>query len=236
MIKARYALLLLPLALAACSSDDDDDTTGTDTDTPITEPVGSTYQITFTNRSTEQPMTPPVAAIHDPEVDIYEVGEAASEQVTAIAERGEIDGLRDLLTGLVGSGVASTAVALTVPGTPGPVMPGESATITLTSDSETQVLSFVSMIVCTNDGFTGFDGRALSVGVETAFAQNYDAGSEENTLTADYWVPPCGTETNLHVDENGVIAVHPGQEPVGDEAVRGFAAGAELMEVQITRN
>jgi len=229
--------VLLPLTLAACSSDDDDNDDAPVAEAPAGEDEGaggetpdaggSSYQITFSNRSTSQPMTPPVVAIHDPEVRVYEAG---------VAENGQTNGLRDQLAGLVGSGVASTGMAFVNPAEPGPILPGESANLTLTSDSDTQVLSFVSMIVCTNDGFTGFDSRALSAGVETVFATNYDAGTEVNTLTADYWVPPCGTETNLHEDENGVIAPHPGQEPTGDDAARAFAAGAELMEVVITRN
>ena len=70
---------------------------------------------------------------------------------------------------------------------------------------------------------------------ETFLVPIYDAGSESNVLMLDYWVPPCGSDANMTDDENGAVALHPGQS--GSENPNfDFAADTRLLEVTITRN
>jgi hypothetical protein len=82
------------------------------------------------------------------------------------------------------------------------------------------------MLVCTNDGFGGIDGKRLPRWIgesSTVYAGAYDAGTEFNTeLTADL-VPPCdgdlstGTgESNPLLAEGGVIRRHGGITGAGD--------------------
>jgi hypothetical protein len=172
------------------------------------------YSVTIQNLTSGQPLTPPVVAAHSSQVDVFEVGQAASAEVQAVAENGNADPLLTLLG-------ASDAVFDTATGT-APIMPGESATMTVEAPAGS-VLSAIMMLICTNDGFTGVDSLAFpSDGSKSVDANAYDAGTETNTEDFVDIVPPCqdligvtsddaGTgETNPTLAEGGVIAAHAG--------------------------
>ena len=81
----------------------------------------------------------------------------------------------------------------------------------------------------------GFDSIELPTGTDTLELQAvpYDAGTEINVVNADYWVPPCGgSGENLHEDENGIIAAHPGQTGVDNF---NFVGTDAIMGISITR-
>ncbi|MFK7992923.1 MAG: spondin domain-containing protein [Granulosicoccus sp.] len=203
-------------------------------------PVAGSYEFTFRNTSTTQPMTPPVVVLHTPLADdagiqVFMVGEPASGQVIEIAENGNNDPLVEALTGQLGGTVSALGVAFPDPENPGALTPGATSTLTLTPSGEGQVMSVISMVVCTNDGFSGIDSAALPEAETTLMAPIYDAGSETNVLTLDYWVPPCGSPDNLGDEENGSIMAHPGQS--GSEVADfDFEAGTELLEITVTPN
>jgi len=67
----------------------------------------------------------------------------------------------EVVNGQLGAGTV-TAAAVAIPESDGPLLPGESASVTLELENNNQVLSVVSMIVCSNDGFSGIDSRPLS--------------------------------------------------------------------------
>ncbi len=187
-------------------------------------------------------MTPPVVALHNaPDADngvrVFEVGQPASLEVIEIAENGDFMPLVSRALAEIDNGSISEAgVAFTDAENPGPLLPGASASVTLNLAGDDQVLSVVSMVVCTNDGFSGVDSRPLSAEASDTFtAPIYDAGSETNVLTLDYWVPPCGGEGNRGDDENGSIMAHPGQSG-SENPDFDFEAGTELLEVTVTRN
>lgn len=195
--------------------------------------TAGTYEIAFTNLSTGQPMTPPVAVIHDSSVNLYKVGSEASTEVQEIAENGN----NAPMEALVGSlpEVSASGLALVDSENPGPVMPGETATVMLETDAIAHVFSAVNMIVCTNDGFTGINSTQLPTDSETLTFDvlPYDAGTELNEIDLEYWVAPCGgSGANLHDDEGGVIAAHPGQTGIGNF---NFVGTDAIMQIAITR-
>ncbi len=197
------------------------------------ESTEGTYEIAFTNLSVGQPMTPPVAAIHDPSVSLFTIGDAASPQLQAIAEDGNNAPMVALAQSL--DEVSAAGVAFVDPANPGPIQPSQTANLTLVTDGVAQVFSAVNMVVCTNDGFTGFDSIELPTGSDTLTltAVPYDAGTETNVLDPDYWVQPCGGNgTNMHEDENGVTGPHPGQTGTGNFDFVGTDA---ILEVTIAR-
>lgn len=172
---------------------------------------GTTYRVTIDNTTSGQPFTPPVLVTHDPSVSVFTVGEPASEGVVEIAENGNIMPLVESPTGAAGVHDVITG--------DGPVPPGMSATLEITANPG-EVVSWVSMLICTNDGFTGLSGQELSVG--TVETDSYETSTEMNTEDFADIVPPCqeivgitsdesGTAmSNPALAEDGVIVPHPG--------------------------
>jgi len=241
---------LLPLAIAGaivmsgCSSDsdDDDDNDGTPTPPVVTSEPG-TFQVTFTNMTTGQLMTPPVTALHDPSVHLFQVGETSSDAVRDIAETGNNAALVAFATDTANAAVVSAAG---VAGT-GPFGPGESVVISLTTAEAGQVFSAVNMVICTNDGISGVDSMELPADNEpvTVTAMPYDAGTRENQDDAlSFFPPPCtipgGTVAEAPVeDPRQAIAAHPGQSNLAnlpDGANFDFETGVPVLQIEIVRN
>jgi hypothetical protein len=205
-------------------------------------PTAGSLTVTMTNTSPYQPMTPPVVVLHNaPDADngmrLFRAGQPAIDPIVAIAENGNNAPLVNLLGYLTDQGRASAyAVGFADPANPGPLLPGMTASVDIDLASDDQVMSLVSMVVCTNDGFSGVNSHTLSADEsETFMVPIYDAGSETNVLALDYWVPPCGSEANMTDDENGAVMLHPGQS--GSENPNfDFAPDTRLLEVTITRN
>ena len=196
------------------------------------------FTITFTNTAEFQPLTPPVVALHNPPDSenlfrFFEVSQPATGLLIPIAEDGDNAPLAEAVAGQVAAGNIAGGVA--VPEEGGPLLPGTSSSITVTPVNDTPVLSIVSMVVCTNDGFTGVDSMPLAAGSFTT--PIYDAGSESNVEMLSYWVEPCGPDgSNISDEENGAIAIHPGQANSLDNPDFNFAPGSEFLQVDITAN
>ena len=274
MLKQTAAAVLAcsVLVAAGCSSDDDDDQdTGTVTTDPgttdpgttdpgttdpgttdpgTTDPVAgadtaTTFEISISNDTVGQFMTPPVVVIHDPEESFYELGDESSVELQAIAEDGNNAPFVALAQSL--DTVSASGVAFVDAANPGPSNSGDIATVTLETDEPTDVFTAVSMIICSNDGFSGLNSVALpteAAPITTFQATAFDAGTELNILEdeadnviADYWPsPPCaGNGENLHDDENGVVAIHTGQTAEQVGAPLAFTGEDTIMTVTITR-
>ncbi len=141
----------------------------------------TTYSVTIENLTDGQPFTPPVLVAHSSEMDLFETGEAASNEIAQLAENGNGDPLVALANGAGATVVAHDA----------PVMPGETATLSISAESG-MYLSAAFMLICTNDGFSGVDSWMLPAsGSQTVETNAYDAGSEQNTEDFADIVPPC---------------------------------------------
>lgn len=180
---------------------------------------GPRYELTFTNLTEGQPMTPPVFAVDDEPLDLFGLQQFASPGLREIAENGNLAPLAGQLAadrGLEDSGIASGVGA----DGEGPVFAGESRTASFHADGLFgREFSAVAMVVCTNDGFTAIDNIPLPILKNrpvTVYAMAYDAGTEINTEDLDDLVPPCsggqsGTAmSNSALAENGRISVHTG--------------------------
>lgn len=200
-----------------------------------------TYSITVHNMTDGQPFTPPVAVTHRQSIKVFKVGREAKTGVQEIAENGNLD---PLLADLTGKFRVADLIAA---GAPEPILPGGSLTFDITSTVAAKRFSIISMLVCTNDGFTGLDAVRLptQVGVTDEYFTNaYDAGTEANTENLADIVPPCsgfatGTGmSNPNLATNGVIAHHPGIQGTGscdmilDPGTHGWT---DVAKVEITR-
>ncbi len=184
-----------------------------------------TYQVTLENLSDGQALTPPLVVTHTEDSRLFHVGEAASAAVQAIAENGDLAPLMASLDGnmSVGDSVVSEAGPLVPSSNPGGTEFASAVTLTLHADQQTRYLSFISMLICSNDGFTGLSSVPLPrQGSRVLFVSGYDAGTEINTEDFSDLVPPCqgllgipsddeGTGTSdPALTEDGVIHYHPG--------------------------
>ncbi|MGH2358002.1 MAG: spondin domain-containing protein [Candidatus Limnocylindria bacterium] len=185
-----------------------------------------TYEVTVQLVTGGQPLTPPLIATHAGGTGVFTVGQPASFGVKEIAENGN---LAPLITALEAdpkvSDVVAAAAPLVPPGSPEFGTFSDRVTLTIEAGPGARFVSFESMLICTNDGFTGLDRLSLpnqlgeSLSVVTA---GYDAGTEINTEDFADIVPPCqaligvssgepGTGmSDPALAEGGVIHHHPG--------------------------
>jgi hypothetical protein len=85
---------VMALSLAACS-DDDKSPTPTPTPTQTPTPVDVSYDVTVTNLTNAQPLSP-VAVILHAEGNLWTLGESASVELETMAEGGDNSGLLGL--------------------------------------------------------------------------------------------------------------------------------------------
>ena len=196
----------------------------------------ATYGITITNVTSGQPITPAVFAAHNGRHDLFGRGHRASNGLTQLAENG---GVPVLAAEVAANGeiAASTIVGTT------PLAPGTSASATIEVIGRVNRFSLAAMLVCTNDGFGGIDGKRLPtrIGDEREYsARAYDAGTEINTEMFDDLVPPCngdpdtGTGTsNPDLAENGTVQRHRGIQGIGDlTSVHGWSGPALAITIE----
>lgn len=199
--------ILIPamcLALAACSDDDDDKNDDMMPDMMPDPVVEYEYSISTVNLTHAQPMSPISVALHTSGA-FWQIGEMASTELEILAESGDA-------SGLLGLGVVNASKAAD-----GVLMPGTKVDLTVTTTSlAEQKLSLITMMVNTNDGFTGLnslDVSSMAVGDSMRFTTYaYDAGTEANSEQVGTIPGPAdsGEGFNAARDDIDKVAMHPG--------------------------
>ncbi len=226
-ILALFALLVPVIAVAAPAHANDN--------RPV---VDATFRAEFTNITSGQYLTPPNFAAHGRNLDVFSRNQPASPGVRAVAENGGVPILAEELAAAVASRGGVSGV-----GHDAPIAPGETVTFEFSTDQAR--FSLVSMIICTNDGFVGVDGRFLPQKdgrTRTYRVNDYDAGTEVNTENRADIVPApfCGAdggtgESNPALAENGVIKRHRTLRGVGDLPSSFDWTRGQVAELTITR-
>ena len=198
---------------------------------PAVAMAGATYEITITNLTKAQAFTPFIVVTHNRQVDLFEVGDEASDELAAIAESGNIGPMMDYLS------VKDYAI-LDIQATEGLLMPGDSVSVDVEGDHIFNRLSVLGMLIPTNDSFIGVDSTKLSPW-KLVQVPAYDAGSETNDEDcANIPGPVCGGagpspgddgEGFIHV--SGGIAGHGDLDP-GIYDWRNPAAHVEIRRVR----
>jgi Spondin_N len=213
----------------------------------------STFEVTFTDLTSGQPLTPAVVATHRGKDELFRVGGRASFGLKEIAENGNNAPLLARLGSDrdVSDVVEAPGGPLVPAGKPGSAMFDDTTTFTITADGGARRLSLASMLICTNDGFTGVNSLRLpsrvghSATVETL---GYDAGTEANTEDFADMVPPCqdligvssgepGTgQSDPALAQNDVIRHHPGITGRRDlvPAIHGWDVNAPVARITVT--
>lgn len=189
-------------------------------------------------------------AAHKKPVEIFEVGNAASYALQQLAENGNGDPLvAELGANKHVSAIWLTGEPLVPAADPGASGFSDSVTFEITSYKGAKYLSVASMLICTNDGFTGIDGVRLPKKVgqsKTIWSDAYDAGTENNTENFADIVPPCqgligvtgdaGTgTTNSALAEGGVIHHHNGIVGGNDLTLMDHGFTNPVIEITIER-
>ncbi len=218
-----------------------------------------TYEVTIENLTPDpevdvmpgiptegQPFTPALVATHKGSDGFFKVGKEASSGLQQIAENGILGPMYERVS--EDSDFAN--VVIETGNIAPPILPGETITLTITAAPPFNFLSWASMLICTNDGFTGVDSLKLpnQVGQSVhAYTDGYDAGTEENTEDFADMVPPCqglsgissddaGTNvTDPDLAESGVIRHHPGIQGGEDLVVGHHGWSNPVAEIVITR-
>ncbi len=208
----RLAMLGATLiGLAACDTSDDP-ITNNQPPPPAPPPAMATLEVTVSNLTNAQPLSPIAVIAHTDAYRVFNVGEPASLELEVLAEAGDN---ADLI-----SAADSNADAIATAGGTSPIPPGGSETINITvleSELANLQLSTMTMLVNTNDAISGLnaiDISALAVGdVLMQRTVAYDAGTEANTETASTIPGPAagGEGFNAIRDDHLVaVAMHTG--------------------------
>ncbi len=130
--------------------------------------------IKITNLTNAIYFTPFLVAAHDKHSRLFMEGSAASSNLQAMAEGGNIAGLSTDIQAMGGNVVENPAAGL--------LAPGGSTRFILMSNKDNRHLSLTAMMLPTNDGFVGVDSIKIPKkrGVYTYYLKAYDAGTEAN--------------------------------------------------------
>jgi hypothetical protein len=208
------------------------------------------FRVRIVNLTDGQPLTPPVITTHGSAFHLFQVGDLASVGVMQVAENGNVPNLVSALEQARGvAKVVAGAEPLVPPGLPGSGMHPDRASFVIEASRQARFVSFMSMLICTNDGFTGIDRVRLPDEGETKVlvANGYDAGTEINTEDFADIVPPCqslvgvtGSDPGTGASdpsllEGGVIHHHPGIQGGVDLVPSVHGWDDPVVQIRITR-
>lgn len=174
---------------------------------------GRTFDVTITNLTRGQSFTPVLVVSHRPAKHLlFNAGEAASEELSALAEGGATDPLNDMLKEMDGVRNTNTSTAL--------LDPGKSVTIQIKARSGRDRVSMAAMLIPTNDAFFSFQNLRLphGRGQVVDYSPAYDAGTEPNDeLCVNIPGPVCGGEGGSPgIGGEGYVHINAGIHGIGD--------------------
>jgi hypothetical protein len=190
----------------------------------------ASYHVTITNITNSINFTPILLASHRKGVSLYELGSPASDELTAIAEGGDIAPLTAVLQ-------ADSRVA-DVQDSGGLLGPGESVTVTVSATNGAHNISMASMMLPTNDGFIALNSvKAPRHGTVTYYSPGYDAGTEPNDeLCISIPGPSCGGEgPSPGAGGEGFVHINRGIHGIGDLAPDVYDWRNPVAKITISR-
>lgn len=171
---------------------------------------GAMYEVTITNITRGAFFTPILVASHRFGVNLFDLGQPASDELAILAEGGDIVPLEQALR--------ADSRVIDVANSTGLLEPGQSVTVRVAAQSADRI-SLAAMILPTNDGFIALSGVAAPrFGSETHWVPGYDAGSEPNDeRCAAIPGPQCGGEgASPSAGGEGYVHVHAGIHGIAD--------------------
>ena len=195
--------------IAGCSSDDDF--------TPVSQSAPppaamATFNVTVSNLTNAQPLSPVAVIAHQDNYRVFSVGSASTIEFEQMAEGGDNSSL--LAVAIVNSMVMATGSGAA------PIGPAGSGVTTIDvpeSELPGLNLSVATMLVNTNDAFTGISAvpvKSMAIGdVLSFYGPAYDAGTESDSEVASTIPGPAGGGEGFNAardDEANRVAMHSG--------------------------
>jgi hypothetical protein len=189
------------------------------------------WRITIANLTPpgSQPLSPPLFVVHARQADVWSVGDIASHGVAAIAEDANNAPLESALRNLPGVKTAST-------GAGGPIPSGQSRTYAVETSGRFNRLSVLTMLVNTNDAFTGLDSFGPFGHGSSLMTMAYDAGSERNNELASHIPGPCCGNPFVRDPEGALIRHHEGITGRGDLSPATYDWEGAVARITIERS
>jgi hypothetical protein len=179
---------------------------------PPPPPAMASFEVAVANLTNAQPLSPIAVIGHHSGYSVFTVGAPASQGLEEMAEGGDNSALL---------ADASTDAAVVVTGSgAAPIGPAGSESVVISLlDSERPglLISVSTMLVNTNDGFSGLNGvvvETMAVGDIWSFdAIAYDAGTEDDTEMAIHIPGPAGGGEGFNAARDDMadrVAMHSG--------------------------
>jgi len=221
--KRTLRLLLVGcVAIVAAACDSDDVVVVVDDVVVIPPAAMATFEVTVTNLTNGQPLSPAAVIAHQSGYSIFTVGVAATMGLETLAEGGDN-------SVLIAEADADAAVMTSASGA-APIGPAGSETMTiivLESELPGLNVSVSTMLVNTNDAITGLNGVSVAdmvAGDSSSWRTiAYDSGTEANTEAAAHIPGPAGGGEGFNAVRDDLadrVAMHTGVVSQDD----GFAA------------
>ncbi|TYK65375.1 spondin domain-containing protein [Colwellia echini] len=194
-----FFVSLLSLGLFACGDNDD-----TPAIPDVEEPMEYSYSVMITNLTYAQPLSPIALSLHN-DTKMWMIGESASIALEKLAEGGDNTDFLSSENNIVSTSSES------------PLPPGASVMLDImTIDPVATYLTVSTMLVNTNDAFSGLTGvdiSTLTIGQEKSWNLSvYDAGTEKNTEAAGTIPGPAdgGVGFDASRDDTNLVSYHTG--------------------------
>ncbi|MDH5231838.1 MAG: spondin domain-containing protein [Gammaproteobacteria bacterium] len=208
LLKPMSIVCITAFFLSACFHNQDDDAMQEHT---------MMYQISVSNLSNNQALTPPAVVLHNENYSAWRLGMTASTALEKLAEGGDT-------TDFISDANANSAVAASQVLSNSPIGPGSSAQATIEISHVHELkLSVATMLANSNDAFTGVNSLDIS-----SLAMNeslmidvmvFDAGSELNSESAGTIPGPVDGGTGFDASRDDIvnfISIHPGVVSMDD--------------------
>lgn len=175
----------------------------------------SQYEVTITNLTRGQSFTPILVVSHREGVNLFKLGDAASDELSALAEGGDVGPLTMMLE--------ADSRVIDVQNSGGLLAPGDSVTVLVDAKKGAKQISVASMLIPTNDAFFALNAVTAPKGGKSSKAMMYlspayDAGSEPNDELCAYIPGPVcgGAGPSPGVGGEDYVHIHAGIHGVGD--------------------
>ena len=166
-----------------------------------------TFRVRITNLTSNQIFSPPIVIAHPKNISPFKAGKAASPGLAELAEDGASSTLSDEMTAL-GADVALAS---------GPIAPGQTGVVDITTSDGNNRISALGMLVSTNDAFFALNRAKITGKVNDHYVPAYDAGSEGNNEDCAFIPgPPCGSGQRDTAGAEGFVHVHSGIHGIAD--------------------